>query len=207
MELSPPPYKKRYLKKSSEFVAELTPEKLDGFIAPTYPAQFGDDWSPECVQRLVDAEEEAERDLIPIQERLDNLSYALAEGWCPTRVIENELDHLNSVISAYQVRKYLREVLATLQDGEADLVAWQRMTPAQRVQRRAEREREEAKAAERRKKQAEISAQQNAFYTKFFAMGISPIPTGTEVRFTKESDRQLHELELEISNLGNDLYE
>jgi hypothetical protein len=197
MELPPPPYQKRYLKTSSEFIAGLTPEKLTA---------YGD--------RL----EKAAIDLVPIKARLDALTYTLADDWCTTRVIENELYHLSDSLglgiegfdesrAVYFIAKYLTETLRTLQEAEADLAIWRQMTPTQRDERWDAHEREKAEAAERRVKRAEISKQQDAFYSAFFAMGISPIPMGTEVRFTKESERRLHELELEISNMGNHLYE
>jgi hypothetical protein len=176
-----------FLQSSDVFVASLTPEKLTAY----------GDWI-----------EQGETDLVPIQKRLDALTCALAEDWCPPRVIENEIDHLNIVISGRYVAKYLKEILSTLQDGEADLALWQQMTPAQRDERRNEREREKAEANERREARAQINERQNAFYAAMFAAGISPIPMSEMSRpgfQLSESSRKMHEMELQIANLGNDL--
>jgi hypothetical protein len=195
--LPPPPYQGPLILTSAEFVAELTPEKLTA---------------------IGDKLEQAAIDLVPIKARLDALTYELANDWCAPRVLKNELYHLSDSVglgiedfddcrAVHYVSKYLNAILITLQDGEADLAIWQKMTPAERDERWAQHEREKVEAVERRKKRAEIRAKQNAFYSALSAMGLSPIPTGAEVRFTKESDRRLHELELEISNMGNHLHE
>jgi len=181
MEMPPPPYQgRKHLKKLSEFVAELTPEKIDGFIAPTYPAQFGDDWSSASVQRLVDAEEKGERELIPIQERIDALTFAEAEGWTPIRSIENQLGHLRNVICGRYVAKYLKDILQTLQEAEADLAIWQQMTEAQRDERWDARERDKIEAEERRKQIRELEDRKNRLYD-MMPMGICP-KKGTPVR-------------------------
>jgi hypothetical protein len=215
MKLPPPPYQ-GLLKTSSEFVAELTPEKLDDFIEPVYPEHNGDDFTPEVVQRLADARDQAAEHLMAIRQRLDALTYTLADDWCAPRGLENELHRLSDSLglgiddfddsrAVYFVAKYLTETLRTLQEADADLVMWQRMTPAERDQRWDAREREKAEAAERRQKRAEISKQQNAFYTAFFAMGISPIPMGAAA--IAESALKLNDIERQISNMGNHLYE
>jgi hypothetical protein len=126
--------------------------------------RISDDHDPAALAAYGDWLEQGERDLVPIQERLDALSFALAEGWCPPRVIENEIDHLNSVIAPYHCAKYLNETLRTLQDGEADLAIWQQMPPAARDERWAERDRADAEAAERRKARQEAVARKNAIY-------------------------------------------
>ncbi|QIG92088.1 hypothetical protein [Bradyrhizobium sp. 6(2017)] len=188
MKMTPPPYTRHQ------------------FIEPTFPEHNGDDFTAEVVQRLADARDDGERNLVPIQKRLGVLSFALSEGWCPPRVIENEIDHLNRVVSAYHLSRYLTDVLATLQEAEADLAIWQRTTPAQRDDRLSKREREKAEAAERARTRAHIYERQNAFYTAMFAAGISPIPMAdlSEVQLS-ESDQKLCDAELEISNMGNHL--
>jgi hypothetical protein len=180
MEMPPPPY--QGIKKLSKFVEQIRTD-------------------PVARTAWFDKLEQGERDLIPIQERLDALTGAQAEGWTPTRVVENELGHLNNVICGRYVAKYLADILSTLQEAEADLATW----PGQRAERLAAREREEAEAEERRQKQAEISKQQDAFYSAFFAMGISPIPMGAAA--IAESARALNDIERQISNMGNHLYE
>jgi hypothetical protein len=183
---------RRYLKKLSEF------------IEPTFPEQNGDDFAPEKMHAALD---KAAQDLVPIHDRLDALNSALGEGWCAPRVIENEVDHLANVISTYHLSRYLADTLATLQDAEADLATWQRMTPTQRDERWSEREHEKAEAAERRKERAQINELQNAFYTAMFAAGISPIAMSKKIRLTAESDIRLDATERQISNMGNHLYE
>jgi hypothetical protein len=200
MDISPPPYQgRKHIKKLSEFLAGLTQEKID---------------------RLADARDQAAEALPAIRQRIDALRDAIDEGWLPPRGIEGQIKHLHGALSAYHLSRYLADALATLDEAEADLAIWQRMTDAQRDERLAEREREKTAAHERRKKQAEISKQQNAFYSAFFAMGISPIPMGNDdepiwatadspkkIRLAAESDRQLDALERQISNMGNHLYE
>jgi hypothetical protein len=205
MKMPLPPYTTRLLKSSAEFVAELTPEKLDDFIEPVPPGHNGDDWSTESVQRLADARGPAAEHLPAISQRIDALYDALDEGWCAPRGIENQIDHLHRALSPYHLSRYLKDALATLQEAEADLAIWQRMTEAQRDECWAEHERDEAERAERRQKAAEISKQQDAFYSAFFAMGISPIPMSAES--IAESARALNETERQISNMGNHLYE
>jgi hypothetical protein len=129
------------------------------------------------------------------------LTFAQAEGWTPTRGIESQLGHLRNVICGRYVAKYLKDILRTLQEAESDLASW----PRQRAERLAERERQESAAEERRVKRAEISKQQDAFYSAFFAMGISPIPMSAAA--IAESARALNDAERQISNMGNHLYE
>jgi hypothetical protein len=176
----------------------------DNFLLPVSPEQNGEDFTPDKLTAYGDWLEKGERDFIPIRERLDALTYAMAEGWCPPRMIENEIDHLNDVVSGYHCAKYLNETLQTLQDAEADWAAWQQMSPAARNERWDEHDRANAEAAERREVAAQISQRQNAFYAAMFAAGISPIPMAdlSEVRLS-ESDRKLCDAELEISNMGN----
>ena len=154
MEMPPPPYKTRYLKTSSEFIAGLTPEKLTA---------YGD--------RL----EKAAIDLVPIKARLDALTYTLADDWCAPRVIENELHHLSDTLglgiddfddsrAVYFIAKYLTETLRTLQEAEAEAAIWRQMTPTQRDERWDAHEREKAEAAERRKAEAVLRARKNAIY-------------------------------------------
>jgi hypothetical protein len=151
----------------------------------------------------IDALEQAEQALPPIRERLDAL--LCVDGWCKPRMIEVELDHLDMVLSGYHLRRYMTTVLETLREAEADLATWQQMTPAQQDERWDARERENAERAERRKRQSEISAKQNAFYTSLCAMGIAPIPMSAET--IAESARALNDIERQISNMGNHLYE
>jgi hypothetical protein len=138
--------------------------------------RISDDIDPIALTAWGDKLEQGERDLVPIQERLDALTYALADGWCPPRVIENEIDHLNNVVSKYHVAKYLNETLRTLQDGEADLVIWQQMPPPARDERWAERDRANAEAAERRESREAAVARKNAIYeaARKARMPISP---------------------------------
>jgi len=192
MKIAPPPYQ-RHLKKLSEF------------IEPTFPAQNGDDCTPESVQRLAGARDKAAEHLPAIRQRIDALYDALDGGWCAPRVIENQLGHLHRALSPYHLSRYLKNALATLTEAEADLASWQQMTESQQSERWAEHERDEAERAERRQKAAEISKQQDAFYSAFFAMGISPIPMSAEV--IAESARALNDAERQISNMGNHLYE
>lgn len=149
---------------------------LSQLIEPVlvFPEQFGDDWTPESVQRLADATDQGERDVAPIEERLNTLNDAMAEGWTPTRVIENELDHLGNVLSPYHLSRYLTEARVTLQDAEADLVSWQRMTPVQRDQRCTEREREQAALAARREAEAQLRQRHTAFYATMKRANVSP---------------------------------
>jgi hypothetical protein len=109
------------------------------------------------------------------------------------------------VLSPYHLSRYLKDALATLQEAEADLAIWQRITEAQRDERWAQWERAEVDAEERRQKRAEIGKQQDAFYSAFFAMGISPIPMSAAA--IAESARALNDIERQISNMGNHLYE
>src|ERR1700743_232935 len=130
--LPPPPYKTRHLKRSSGFIAELTPEKLTA---------YGD--------RL----EQAEADLPAIRARISALYHAMIEdGWTPPGVVCAPLDNLNRGLSAWLAAERSKYVRETLEDAEADLATWQQMTPAQRDQRLADFERKNVEAAERRKK-------------------------------------------------------
>ena len=165
MKISPPPYQgRKHLKKLSEFIAQLTPEKLTA---------------------IGDKLEKAALDLVPIKARLDALTYALGDGWCAPRVLENELYHLSDSIgldiedfddcrAVHYVAKYLTETLATLQEAEADLVIWQQMTEAARDERWNAREREKAALAERRKAEAVLKARHAEFYEAMSRMNVSP---------------------------------
>src|ERR1700722_1030435 len=108
MKIPPPPYRKRHRKTSAEFVVELPPEKLTEFI---------------------DARDQEAEHLPAIRQRFDALYDALDDGWCAPRVIENQLGHLHRALSSYHFSRYLTETLRTLQEAEADLAIWQRMTP------------------------------------------------------------------------------
>jgi hypothetical protein len=206
METTRPP-KTKHLKRSGEFIAGLTPEKLDEWsdLNITLPEHNGDDCTPESVQRLADARDQAAEHLPAIRQRIDALRDAMDdEDWCP--LIENELDHLHRALSPYHLSRYLKDALATLQEAEADLAIWRTLSQAARDERWDARERADAEAAERRKAAAQISQRQNAFYAAMFATGISPIPMAdlSEVRLS-ESDRKMCDAELEISNMGNHL--
>jgi hypothetical protein len=119
---------------------------------------------PTALAAYYDWLEKGEQDFVPIKARLDALTYAMAEGWCPTRMIDAEIDHLDRVITGYHCAKYLNETLQTLQDAEADWAAWQQMSPAARDERWNERDRANAEAAERRKAREEAVARKNAIY-------------------------------------------
>jgi hypothetical protein len=161
MEMQPPPYK-RHLKTSSEF------------IKPIYPAQFGDDFTAEVVQRLADARDQAAEHLPAIRQRIDALYDALDDGWCAPRGIENQLGHLHRVLSPYHLSRYLKDAIETLQEAEADLATWRQMTEAQREERWAKHERDDAEAAERRKAEAVLRARHEEFYATMKQLNVSP---------------------------------
>ena len=170
------------------------------------PEQNGDDFTPEVVQRMADQHEQAEKDLVPIRKRIDALNEAIfEEDWCPSRVVQGELSHLNNVLNKYHVAKYLEAIRQTLDDAEADLARWRKLSPAAQTEIVEADERAEAERAEWRQKQAEISKRQDAFYSAFFAMGISPIPMSAVS--IAESARTLNDHERQISNMGNHLHE
>jgi hypothetical protein len=195
MELTPPPYTRKHLKKFSEF------------LKPTFPNDNGDGFTA-AVQKLADARDQAAEGLPAIRQRIDALRDAIDKGWCAPRGIENQINHLHRSLSPYHLSRYLKDALATLDEAEADWRTWQQMTATQRDERWVEWGRAEDAADERRKKQVEISKRQDAFYSAFFAMGISPIPMEalSEARLS-ESGQKLCDAELEISNMGNHLYE
>jgi hypothetical protein len=109
-------------------ISHYTPEGVP-FIEPILPEQNGDDFTPEILAQLADKHEQAERDFEPINQRLNMLNDAVDDGWRPSRIVQGELNHLNSVISAYHVGKYPTETRQTLDDAEADLARWCQMTP------------------------------------------------------------------------------
>lgn len=141
-----------------------------------FPEQFGDDLTPEALTAWGDRLEQAEKDLVPIQERLDALNNALADGWCPSRLVQGELDHLNNVLTAYHARKYLSEIVQTLDDAEADFAAWETLSEAARDAIIEANERAEADLAARRKAREEASARKKAIYdaARKIGMPLSP---------------------------------
>jgi hypothetical protein len=153
--LPPPPYQKpRHLKRSSGFIAELTPEKLTA---------YGD--------RL----EQAEADLPAIRTRISALYHAMIEdGWTPPGAVCAPLDNLNRGLSAWLAAERSKYVRETLEDAEADLATWQQMTPAQRDQRLADFERKNVEAAERRKAEAVLKQRHAEFYAAMKQLNVSP---------------------------------
>ena len=130
---------------------------------------------PEKLTAWGDALDATEQALPPIRERLDALNDAMAdEDWCPPRVIEGELAHLDSVLSGYHLRKYMKDVLALLDEAEADLATWRALSPAARDERWAEWERAEAERAARRQAEAQLRARSNEFYAAMKLANVSP---------------------------------
>ena len=149
-------------------------KSLAEFIDPTFPAQNGDDFSREALTQWGDALDQAERDLPPFTERLDALNDAIEEGWCPSRIVQSELDHLNGVLCAYHLRKYRDVVVATLNDATADFATWQTLTPAQRDEIIAADERAEAERLARREAENKLRQRTNEFYAAMQKANISP---------------------------------
>ena len=166
MEMPPPPYTRN-----------------SNFIEPTLSRNIRVD--PVVLTAWGDKLEQAALDLVPIKARLDALTYTLADDWCAPRGLENELHHLSDNLglgiddfddsrAVYFIAKYLTETLRTLQEADADLAIWQRMTPAARDERWDAREREKAEAAERRKAEAVLRARHAEFYAAMKQLNVSP---------------------------------
>jgi hypothetical protein len=118
----------------------------------------------------------AEEDLPPLMTRLDALNEAIDDGWCPSRIVKNELSHLFDVLNAYHLRKYPTETRQTLDDAEAELATWRTLSEAARDEIWKADERADAEAAERRKARQEAVARKNAIYetAKRTGMPLSP---------------------------------
>ena len=157
---------------------ETIPTPTGGFVK-TF-AEFCAAITPEQRQAWQDQQAKGAEDFEPIMQRLDALSDAIDNGWCPSRSIKNELNHLNSVITAYHVGKYPRETRQTLDDAEADLAAWQTISPAARDAIKEADERAEAEAATRRKARQEAVARKNAIYDTARKVGMPLSPTMEE---------------------------
>jgi hypothetical protein len=120
--------------------------------------------------------EKAEEDLPPLTTRLDALNEAIDDGWCPSRIVKNELSHLDDVLNAYHLRKYPAETRQTLDDGEAELATWQTLSEAARDAIIEANERAEAELVARRKAIQEARARKAAIYetARKIGMPLSP---------------------------------
>jgi hypothetical protein len=120
--------------------------------------------------------EKAEKDLPPLMTRLDAVNEAIDDGWCPSRIVRNEIEHLNDVLSAFHLRKYSAETRQTLDDAEADLATWRTLSTDARDEIWKADERAEADLAARRKARQEAGARKNAIYdtARRTGMPISP---------------------------------
>lgn len=138
-----------------EFCASITPEESNAWLA----------------QQAKGAE-----DFGPILERLEALNDAIDEGWCPSRAVKNELNHLNNVIAPYHVGKYPNETRQTLNDAEADLATWQTLPPAARNDIIEADKRAEAELVARRKARQEAITRKKAIYdtARKIGMPLSP---------------------------------
>src|SRR6266851_1967982 len=119
--------------------------------------RISDDLDPAALTAYGDWIEQGENDFEPISERLDALNDAIGEGWCPSRIVQGELKHLNDVLSGYHCAKYPCETRQTLNDAEADLATWQTLSEAARDAIIKADERADAEAAARRKALEEIN--------------------------------------------------
>jgi hypothetical protein len=150
-------------------------------IAPDGEAKLiSNEIDPAALTAYYDHIEAAERDLPPIKERLDALTDAMADGWCPSRVLENELEHLDQVLSAYHFNKYRDDVMSLLGQGEADLLIWRLLTEEQRDARRAQREAEEAERERKRVEREAACARKAAIYESAKRTGIPLSPAMEE---------------------------
>ena len=129
-----------------------------------FPDQFGDDFTLEAVSRWAEQSFAADEDFEPIVERLDTLIYAILEGWCPSRIVKNELDHLTDVLSSYHLAKYPAATRQTINDAEADLATWQTLSPAARDVIWKADEQAEADLVARQKARQVAIARKNAIY-------------------------------------------
>ena len=118
--------------------------------------------------------EKAEEDLPSLMTRLDALNEAIGEGWCPSRIVKNELSRLDNVLNAYHLRKYPTETRQTLVDAELELATWQTLSPTERDAVWEADERAEAEIAARRKAEAVLRARHAEFYAAMQQMNVSP---------------------------------
>jgi hypothetical protein len=134
------------------------------------------DIDPAALAGYGDWLEKGEQDFIPISERLDALAYAMADGWCPARAIEAEIDHLNSVLTGYHCAKYLNETLRTLQDAEADLARWRALSPDQRREIEDANARAKAEEAARYDAARKFDKRKADFYAAMKRANVLPSP-------------------------------
>jgi chromosome segregation ATPase len=171
-------------------------------------AEFLDSLTQEDINNWSARQDKAEDELPAIRERIEKLYAAIDDGWAPLRTVHAPLDNLDRGLSVWLVAERSKYVRQTLEEAEADLAAWRRMSPHEQQERVSANERDEAERLARREAAAQISQRQNAFYAAMFAAGISPIPMSvlsTPGLRLSESSRKLNEIEQQISNLGNDL--
>ncbi|MGY4295137.1 hypothetical protein ACVWXN_003232 [Bradyrhizobium sp. i1.4.4] len=132
--------------------------------------------TPEERQAYYDQLDKGAEDFEPIRARLNALNDAIDNGWCPSRIVKNEIGHLNDVLTAYHVGKYPNETRQTLNDAEADLATWHTLSESARDAIIAADERAEAELDARRKARQEASARKSAIYAaaKKIGMPLSP---------------------------------
>jgi hypothetical protein len=136
--------------------------------------RISNDIDPVALAAYGDRLDQAEKDLVPLRARLDALNDATYEGWCPSRIVQGELDHLNDVLDKYHVRKYLETIRSDLDVAEADLASWHTLTPAARDEIWKADERAEAELAARREAEALLKQRHDAFYEACRLANVSP---------------------------------
>jgi hypothetical protein len=142
--------------------------------------EFCDRIPPEETNAWYDRLKKAEADLPAIQLRLDALVDSMDDGWCPPRVVQGELSHLNDVMSKFHLRKYTAETLQTLVDAEADLARWQTLSEAERDAIWAADEAAEAELVARRAVEQQLRKRSEAFYAACKQANAFPPPRRPE---------------------------
>lgn len=137
-------------------------QRISNGIDPVALAAYGD--------RL----DQAEKDLVPLRARLDSLNDGIDEGWCPSRIVQGELSHLNDVLDKYHVAKYLKTIRRDIDDAEAELATWRTLSADARDVIWKADEQAEADLAARREAEAILKQRHDAFYAAMKRANVSP---------------------------------
>jgi hypothetical protein len=136
--------------------------------------RISNDIDPVALAAYGDRLDQAEKDLVPLRARLDALNDATYEGWCPSRIVQGELSHLNDVLTSYHLAKYPAETVQTLNDATADLATWQTLSPDARDAIWKADEQAVAELAARREAEWLLRQRHDAFYEACRLANVSP---------------------------------